>query len=451
MKDGALYFSEPSDQKRNLGTGAFSNASRDHLRRRNFGGYRLAAVCVAGALILRALFDRVWGDRLPYAWFYLAVLIVARFAGIGPQIATAAAGLILGDFFFVQPRHSIFIEEPVDQINTMIYCGLSSLTILVAAQARHNTQRELAARDRMIGILECTSDAVCTLNQLWQVTYYNQRACELTNIDIAQVLGRNYWQLWPELVGTRFETEYRSVIDDRRRVHFEEFHPRDKRWIEVHACPYDDGIAIFFRDVSDRKQADATRARLAAIVESSDDAIMGESQDGLISTWNAAAERLYGYSSAEAIGRSFDDLFRIDASDQLLMLLGKVRTGEHVNHFETIQRTKNGKVVNVSLTISPVRTEASRIIGVSIKARDISGRKRHEAEREALIKQLQSALSEVKTLSGLLPICAQCKKIRDDQGYWNQIEAFIGARSNAKFSHGLCPDCQRRLYPELFQ
>jgi hypothetical protein len=81
--------------------------------------------------------------------------------------------------------------------------------------------------------------------------------------------------------------------------------------------------------------------------------------------------------------------------------------------------------------------------------RDISERKRAEAEKERLITELQQALGEVKTLSGFFPICASCKKIRDDQGYWEQMEAYIMARSQAQFSHCICPECAKRLYPEL--
>lgn len=81
---------------------------------------------------------------------------------------------------------------------------------------------------------------------------------------------------------------------------------------------------------------------------------------------------------------------------------------------------------------------------------DITARKRAEEERERLIHELQAALAEVKTLSGLLPICASCKSIRNDQGYWQQIEAYIGEHSQAKFSHSVCPKCARELYPEIF-
>jgi DNA repair exonuclease SbcCD ATPase subunit len=80
---------------------------------------------------------------------------------------------------------------------------------------------------------------------------------------------------------------------------------------------------------------------------------------------------------------------------------------------------------------------------------EINERKQSEAERENLIKKLQEALSEVKTLSGLFPICASCKKIRDDNGYWNQIESYIRKHSDAEFSHSICPECAKKLYPKL--
>ncbi|MBP9532228.1 MAG: PAS domain-containing protein, partial [Syntrophaceae bacterium] len=82
---------------------------------------------------------------------------------------------------------------------------------------------------------------------------------------------------------------------------------------------------------------------------------------------------------------------------------------------------------------------------------DITDLKQAQEEREKLIAELQQAMSDVKVLSGMLPICASCKKIRDDKGYWNRIEAYIGKHSNAQFSHGICPECARKLYPELYE
>ena len=98
--------------------------------------------------------------------------------------------------------------------------------------------------------------------------------------------------------------------------------------------------------------------------------------------------------------------------------------------------------------ISPLKDANGKVVGASTVALDISKRKKEEAEWLRLIRELTEALAHVKTLSGLLPICASCKKIRDDQGYWQQVETYISAHSDADFTHGICPDCVKRLYPE---
>jgi PAS domain S-box-containing protein len=103
------------------------------------------------------------------------------------------------------------------------------------------------------------------------------------------------------------------------------------------------------------------------------------------------------------------------------------------------------------VTTAPLLDGKDRIVGTTNVVKDISEKKRAELERETLIAELREALSRVKTLSGLLPICASCKRIRDDRGSWNPIEVYIHDRSNAQFSHGICPDCARKLYPDYFK
>jgi len=102
-------------------------------------------------------------------------------------------------------------------------------------------------------------------------------------------------------------------------------------------------------------------------------------------------------------------------------------------------------------TIYFIEKRESKILSLANLAqqRKIDERKRVEEEREKLINELQEALNKVKTLSGLLPICASCKKVRDDSGYWNQIEVYIRDHSEADFSHSICPDCAKELYPDL--
>ena len=103
----------------------------------------------------------------------------------------------------------------------------------------------------------------------------------------------------------------------------------------------------------------------------------------------------------------------------------------------------------MAFTSAPV-VEEGRTIAVAISFRNITKRKKYEAERERLLLDHKEALANIKALKGLMPICSSCKKIRDDHGFWNHIEAYIREHSEAEFSHGICPDCARKLYPEYY-
>ncbi len=109
---------------------------------------------------------------------------------------------------------------------------------------------------------------------------------------------------------------------------------------------------------------------------------------------------------------------------------------------------KDGSTVWMELLCTAIRDNSGRIIGVHGVSRDITERRKAALERGNLVRELQQALAEVKTLSGMLPICAGCKKIRDDTGYWNQIESYITKHSDAVFTHSLCPECVKRFYPD---
>lgn len=302
--------------------------------------YALAVVCTGLALVLRLAMDALWGDRLPYATFFLSVLVVSQLAGTGPSVLTMVTGFLLADWFFVNPRHSLAISTHIDAANAFFYFGLSSVMIFVSSRAREARAIERASQARV--------------------------------------------------------------------------------------------------------------SQLAAIIESSDDAIISKTLDGKIVSWNSASTKLYGYSEEEVLGQPISLLMPPERADELAPLLERVSKGETTTHFETVRRRKNGEAIEVSLSISPVRNGEGKIVGASTIARDITERRRAQRERDELLEQLRKALAEVKTLGGLLPICAHCKKIRDDKGYWNQIELYIRQHSNANFTHSVCPECARQHYPELY-
>jgi two-component system, cell cycle sensor histidine kinase and response regulator CckA len=199
----------------------------------------------------------------------------------------------------------------------------------------------------------------------------------------------------------------------------------------------------------EQKRMQDAAAHLAAVVESSDDAIISKSLDGIVVSWNKGAEQIYGYTEEEMIGRPISDLVPPARAGELTEILVRIRAGESVSRFDTLRVRKDGTIVEVSVTISPIKNAAGQIIGASAIARDITERRREEEERLRLIDELTQALKQAKTLRGLLPICASCKKIRDDQGYWQQVEVYIEEHTEAGFTHGLCPGCVGKYFPEI--
>lgn len=190
-------------------------------------------------------------------------------------------------------------------------------------------------------------------------------------------------------------------------------------------------------DIGDRDRA---RFHLAAIVQSAEDAIVSKNLQGIVQSWNPGAERLFGYRAEEMIGTSICRLLPPGREGEEVRILAGLSKGERFDHFESIRLRKDGSLVPVSLTISPVRNDEGVIIGASKIARDLTDQRKYESQA-SLVVQLQKALAEIKTLRGLIPICGYCKRIRDDAGFWNQVEDYLGAHIEVQFSHGICPGC----------
>jgi len=155
-------------------------------------------------------------------------------------------------------------------------------------------------------------------------------------------------------------------------------------------------------DITDRRQADVAQARLAAIVESSDDAIISKDLQGTIITWNKGAERIFGYTAEEAIGRSVTMLIPADMVDEEPQILKRVRSGQMVDHYETIRRRKDGTLINISLSVSPIRNNLGQIIGASKIAREITQQKRAEQalrQSEERYRSLTAILTSVVWLT----------------------------------------------------
>ena len=143
-------------------------------------------------------------------------------------------------------------------------------------------------------------------------------------------------------------------------------------------------VIVTFRDITQRKQMDEARTRLASIVESSEDAIIGKDDKGIVISWNSGAEKIFGYTAAEMIGQPIMRLLPDDRQQEEIDILARIKRGETVDHIETVRKTKNGQFIQVSLTISPIRDSLGNVIGASKIARNIT-------ERRALERQLQQS------------------------------------------------------------
>ncbi|HEY0255855.1 MAG TPA: PAS domain S-box protein [Candidatus Methylacidiphilales bacterium] len=149
------------------------------------------------------------------------------------------------------------------------------------------------------------------------------------------------------------------------------------------------GVVLVFRDVTERRAAEVAAQRLAAIVHSSDDAIIGKDLSGIITSWNQGAERIFGYSEQEIVGQSIMTLIPPELRDQERAILARLSQGERVEHFETTRVSKSGQSLQVSLTVSPIKVDEGHVIGASKIARDITERKRLDQALAEAQKQLQ--------------------------------------------------------------
>jgi PAS domain S-box-containing protein len=205
---------------------------------------------------------------------------------------------------------------------------------------------------------------------------------------------------------------------------------------------------LYQRDHEAATRITGSEARYRGLVESSPNTVCLFDRAGCFVSINQAGCSMMGRDKATVLGKYLPDVLENGARSVVEHAIRRVIDGEKTEFEAQLIRPDGGFVVWYGI-LNPVvdtKKRVSSFIGVFI---DITGRKQAESEREKLIHTLQDALHNVKLLSGLVPICASCKKIRDDKGYWNQIELYIEDHSEALFSHGICPECMKKLYPDF--
>ncbi|HEU4642129.1 MAG TPA: PAS domain S-box protein [Gemmatimonadaceae bacterium] len=276
-----------------------------------------------------------------------------------------------------------------------------------------------SARARIAAIFDALPDATNAFDGEWRWTFMNPAAAEALRAagkDPSTLLGRVLWDELPELRDTPFEEAMRQAVAERRIVEHEGYIPSLEQWLESRLVPVPDGVIVLTRDVTERRRAYEVRERLAAIVDSSDDAIVGKQLDGTIISWNDAATRLFGWSAEEAVGRSIMIIIPPGREHEERDILARLARGEHIDHFETTRQRKDGTLVEVSLSISPVRDERGRVIGAAKIARDITARRRTDEALRAAQDRLRLAVEaadigtwDFDPVHDVLEWSAQCK------------------------------------------
>ena len=266
---------------------------------------------------------------------------------------------------------------------------------------RQRTQSEELLREaqrRIESILASVTDTHIVFDRRWRYEYVNDAAVRAIGRARDQIIGRTLYELYPDIVGTELERQYRRAMEERVAVAFEFHYSTQDSWWDNRFNPVPEGLAVFATNITERKRAEAERAQLAAIVRSSDDAIVAKTLDGIVLSWNAAAARMYGYSAEEIVGSPISRLIPSDHPDELSAILQRLARGEHLDHYETARVRKDGQRIDVSLTISPIRDASGHISGASIIARDTTERNRVEDATRKSQRQLRALSAHLQTI-----------------------------------------------------
>ena len=375
-------------------------------------GYASAVFVAAAAVAARWLLDPFIGDAFPFVTLFGAVAAAVWLGGWQPAVVAALIGYVASEWLFVQPRGGLFLNEPVNLIGFIAYTITCALIIFFGQSARRAHARANEGRELLRVTLRSIGDAVITTDVRSSVTYLNEVAENLTGWDFDSALGKpleTVFNIVNESSGARVESPAVRALREGVVVGLANHTQLIKRdgtvcAIDDSAAPIRDergrvsGCVLIFRDVSAARELERERAQqllsarlLAAIVESSDDAIISKNLNGIIQSWNVAAERMFGYAPQDAIGKHISLVIppeRISEEDEII---ARLRVGDRIHHYETERVRADGRRIQVSLSISPIKDASGTVVGASKIVRDITERKRAEAERQKFVTLVESS------------------------------------------------------------
>ncbi len=316
-----------------------------------------------------------------------------------------------------------------------------------AEQARESA-RLREAETRWRSLVENAADLILVIKQDGEILFMNRTPPGLT---VQEVLGKSaYDYIEPEhwdMVQSAVAGVFRTGVPAQYEIWARGPH-NTRAWYSTRVAPLkQDGVitaaSVIARDITDKKRTQEalreSEKQYRDLVDNSPVAVYKSNIWGDILFANEALARLTGYESPAAL-RKEGVLRTYKSGSDREVLLNILREHGKVSNYEFDLRRKDGGTIRVMLNAV---LEGETLTGMIL---DITERKKAEEERERLILELKEALAKIKTLSGMLPICSWCKKIRDDTGYWRQIESYIRDHSEAEFTHGICPECAAKAH-----
>ncbi len=325
------------------------------------------------------------------------------------------------------------LASPEERLRAVTLLQQKALSLEAEIAERKATEERLRnSENRYRRLFEASTDAILMVDPHGGlVTDANPSLLHLLGSTRELVVGRELWQVGL-LPDRPTQQAFLRQVQQERLLRYEmlelattDGNPYYVEWVSTlfRANGYE-VLQCNLRDISDRRRAEEARLHLAAIVSSSEDAILSKDLDGTITSWNAAAERMYGYSAQEIVGQAVTLLFPPDRQSEFVEIMERIRRGERVEHYETTRLRKDGSLLSVSVTVSPIKESHGTIIGASAIARDISKRKELEEQREAFVGLVTHELKNPLTaLQGnihlaqrrLILLLSQAEQLEEEQ------------------------------------
>jgi PAS domain S-box-containing protein len=375
-------------------------------------GYFWSLLALTAAIALRVWLDPVMGDTLPLVTLFAAVAAAIWLSGLTAAITVTIVGYVVCAYLFVPPRGELGLDSLTNQVGFAAYLLTCGLIIAFGVALRAARLREANSREVLRVTLRSIGDAVIATDVAGNVTYLNAVAESVTGWSESDAIGQPLATVFPivnEVTRERAPNPAERALREGVVVGLANHTVLIRR--DGTECPIDDsaapirdehgvvsGCVLIFRDVTAQRHLERekhnqllTARRLASIVESSEVAIIGKRLDGTIDSWNLAAERLFGYTAAEAVGRHISLVIPPERLEEEDNIIATLKEGRGIEHFETERVRADGRRVTVSLAVSPIKDANGDVIGASKMVRDITRDRQAEAERNRLVALIESS------------------------------------------------------------